>query len=120
MSDVLEVSSGQIKVREQIINTNNNKNNLMVRGIVFKAHFWCMQVCEALNEHAHLREPRGLGFSPGGDPPQAEVLKNCCRLLLITADLPPLPLSIHTLSISNISVLSVHLSVVSCIILHLF
>lgn len=49
MSDVLQVSRGQIKVR---VSDADNKNNTMEGEIVFCAHFWCMQVCEALNQHA--------------------------------------------------------------------
>lgn len=49
MSDVLEASQGQIKVR---VSDADNKNDTMKREIVFCAHIWCMQVCEALNQHA--------------------------------------------------------------------
>lgn len=31
--------------------------------IVFCAHVWCMQVREALNQHAWLEEPQGLSGS---------------------------------------------------------
>lgn len=63
MSDLLQASRGQIKVR---VSNAENKNDMIEVEIVFCAHFWCMQVWAALNQHAYLREPQGLGLSPGG------------------------------------------------------
>lgn len=54
----------------------DNKNNMMEGEIVVCSHFWCMQVFEALNQHAYLVEPQGLGLSPGGVPLQTEVIGN--------------------------------------------
>lgn len=68
----------------------------MEREIGFCAHFWCMQVCEALNQHAYLGEPQGLGISPGGVP---EVQGNSCCLLLIISHMTLLPFFNHTLSV---------------------
>lgn len=62
VKDVFDASRGQTKVRYA-----DNKNYIDRRGdsiLCTFFHFSCVQVCEALSQHA---APRGPGPGPGGE-----------------------------------------------------
>ena len=87
MYDVFEVPWGQTKVR---VRHTDNKNDTVEGEIAFYAHFWCVQVCEALSLQYSLQGLRGRGqgllqvLSPGVVLLQTVVLKS---LLLIISHL---------------------------------